>query len=92
VAEEVAVALADPSVLDDLARSLTRPFYSPTEVAELAGVSSSTILNYVHANRLAAVQLSERTYRIPRKAVLRLLGVAGPAPTLVEEPTKDPDS
>ncbi len=86
------MALAEAPGLDDLARSLTRPFYSPAEVAALAGVSSSTILNYVHANRLAAVQLSERTYRIPRKAVLRLLGAAGTAPTLVEEPTKDPES
>jgi len=92
VAKEVAVALVDAPGLDDLARSLTRPFYSPAEVATLAGVSSSTILNYIHANRLAAIQLSERTYRIPRKAVLRLLGAAGPAPRLVEEPTKDPDS
>ena len=86
------MALAGVPDLDDLARSLNRPFYSPAEVAALAGVSSSTILNYVHTGRVAAVRLSERTYRIPRKAVLRLLGSAGSAPTLVEEPTRSPDA
>ena len=86
------MALAEAPVLDDLALSLIRPFYSPAEVAALAGVSSSTILNYIHAHRLAAVQLSERTYRIPRKAVLRLLGSASNAPSLVEEPTQNPDA
>jgi excisionase family DNA binding protein len=85
------VALAEAAILDDLARRLDRPFYSPAEVAALVGLSSSTILNYIHAERLAAVKLSERTYRIPRKAVLRLLGVDRPAPSLVEEPTQLPE-
>ncbi len=52
---------------------LSRPFYSPAEVAELAGVHPSTILNYVRAGKLYAVRLSERTYRIPARAVLALL-------------------
>lgn len=52
---------------------LTRPFYSPAEVADLAGVHPSTILNYIRDETLYAVRLSERTYRIPARAVLRLL-------------------
>ncbi len=70
---------------DDPLGSLSRAFYSPSEVAVLASVSRSTILNYIHAGRLAAVQLSERTYRIPRKAVIRFLGLDAPAPEIVEE-------
>ena len=37
-----AAASTDPAIL-------TRPFYSPAEVAELADVSPSTILNYIPA-------------------------------------------
>lgn len=66
---------------------LTKAFYSPGEVAELASLSSSTILNYIHENRLAAVRLSERTYRIPRKAVIRLLGLGAPEPVMRADPT-----
>jgi excisionase family DNA binding protein len=52
---------------------LTRPFYSPAEVAELAGVHPSTILNYIREGKLQAVRLSERLHRIPARAVLALL-------------------
>jgi excisionase family DNA binding protein len=52
---------------------LERPFYSPADVAELAGVHPSTILNYIRDGKLFAIRLSERTYRIPARAVLRLL-------------------
>lgn len=52
---------------------LERPFYSPTEVADLAGVHPSTILNYIRSEKLYAVRLSERTYRVPARAVLALL-------------------
>jgi excisionase family DNA binding protein len=81
------VTLADAPATDP-AGSLSRAFYSPAEVAELASVSSSTILNYIHAGRLAAVRLSERTYRIPRKAVIRLLGLDAPAPDITEDPSR----
>lgn len=73
----------------DLESALRKPFYSPGEVAELADLSASTILNYIHAGRLAAVQLSERTYRIPRKAVLRLLDPEAVRPV---ESRVDPDA
>lgn len=52
---------------------ITKPFYSPHEVAELASLHPSTILNYIASGRLYAVKLSERTYRIPARAVIGLL-------------------
>ncbi|MBA3234471.1 MAG: excisionase family DNA-binding protein [Chloroflexi bacterium] len=67
---------------------LPKAFYSPGEVADLASLSNSTILNYIHEGRLSAVRLSERTYRIPRKAVMRLLGLGANPPTLTEEPSQ----
>lgn len=67
---------------------LTKAFYSPSEVANLASLSSSTILNYIHEGRLAHVRLSERTYRIPRKAVIRLLDLEGPEPVVRRDPRR----
>ena len=52
---------------------LTKPFYSPHEVAAMADVHPSTILNYIASGRLYADKLSERTYRIPVRAVIGLL-------------------
>ena len=66
----------------------TKPFYSPHEVAAMASVHPSTILNYIAAGRLYAVKLSERTYRIPVRAVIRLLEperLASSSITLVPE-------
>lgn len=81
------MALADaPSA--ELLELLPKAFYSPNEVAEIASLSSSTILNYIHDGRLVAVRLSERTYRIPRKAVIRLLGLSAPAPILTEDASR----
>jgi excisionase family DNA binding protein len=81
------MVLADgPSA--EIAELLPKAFYSPNEVAELASLSSSTILNYIHEGRLAAVRLSERTYRIPRKAVIRLLGLGAPAPVVIVDPSR----
>jgi excisionase family DNA binding protein len=73
----------------DLRELLPKAFYSPAEVAELASVSSSTILNYVHDGRLAAVRLSERTYRIPRKAVIRLLALDASEPVVAVDPSRE---
>ena len=81
------MALRAPS--DELLELLPKAFYSPAEVAELASVSSSTILNYVHDGRLVAVRLSERTYRIPRKAVIRLLALDATGPSLTEDASRD---
>jgi len=81
------VAIAEPPGADVLA--LDNAFYAPAEVAEIASVSSSTILYYIHAGKLVAVRLSERTYRIPRNAVVRLLGLGAAPPQVIEEPRHD---
>ncbi len=66
---------------------LDKPFYSPGEVANLAGLHSSTILNYIRDGKLYAVKLSERTYRIPLRSVLKLLDPESVAPpTVIEQP------
>jgi len=75
----------------DAVELLTKAFYAPREVAQLASLSNSTILNYIHDGRLAAVKLSERTYRIPRKAVIRLLGLEAPAIVVTERPRASGD-
>lgn len=69
---------------------LPKPFYSPAEVAELAGVHPSTILNYIRDGRLYAVRLSERTIRIPSRSVMKLLSPEDVvAPRMAEKPNAD---
>jgi len=70
------------SASPDLLTELDKRFYSPGEVARLAGLHPSTILNYIHSGRLYAVKLSDRTYRIPNRAVRKML-----APETVRPPT-----
>lgn len=66
---------------------LDKPFYSPGEVANLAGLHSSTILNYIREGKLYAVKLSARTYRIPLRSVLKLLDPESVRPpTVIERP------
>lgn len=74
-----------PTFAPELDEILDRPFYSPAEVAEIAAVSHSTILNYIRDGRLVAVRLSERVIRIPRRSVLKFL-----APDSVTEPRRVP--
>ena len=67
-----------------------KAFYSPKEVADLAGLHSTTILNYIRDGKLYAVKLSERTYRIPLRSVLKLLEPESVAPpTVIERSTDD---
>ena len=69
---------------------LTKSFYSPHEVAAMASVHPSTILNYIATGRLYAVKLSERTYRIPVRAVLALLEPERVVPSAITvEPEAD---
>lgn len=68
---------------------LTKSFYSPAEVAEIASVSSSTILNYIRSGKLAAVRLSERTYRIPRRSILLLLGLDTTPTQIFRDPDRE---
>jgi excisionase family DNA binding protein len=66
---------------------LDKAFYAPKEVAELAGVHPTTILNYIRDGKLYAVKLSERTYRIPMRSVLKLLDPESVrSPTFIERP------
>lgn len=51
----------------------TQAFYSPKEVAALAGVHPSTIRGYIKTERLYAVRVSPRKYRIPARSVQLLL-------------------
>ena len=67
----------------------TKSFYSPHEVAAMASVHPSTILNYIASGRLYAVKLSERTYRIPVRAVMALLEPERLSPSSM---TEAPDS
>jgi excisionase family DNA binding protein len=69
---------------------LTKAFYSPAEVAALADVHPSTILNYIRDGRLYAVRLTERTIRIPARSVQKLLAPEAAArPEVVERPKTD---
>jgi len=68
----------------------SKSFYSPHEVAAMASVHPSTILNYIASGRLYAVKLSERTYRIPVRAVVGLLEPERLAPSSITvEPEAD---
>ena len=58
---------------------LTKAFYSPSELGELIDLSSDTILNYIKANKILAIKLSERTYRIPQRVAARFLGETVPS-------------
>jgi len=46
-------------------------FYTPTEVAEMLKVSSTTVMKLIHDGRLPAIRVSERIYRIPEAAFVR---------------------
>ena len=71
---------------------LDKAFYAPKEVAELAGVHPTTILNYIRDGKLYAVKLSERTYRIPMRSVLKLLDPESVrSPTFIERPDERVD-
>lgn len=71
---------------------LDKAFYAPKEVAELAGVHPTTILNYIRDGKLYAVKLSERTYRIPLRSVRKLLDPEAIAPpSVIERPEERVD-
>jgi excisionase family DNA binding protein len=50
-----------------------KPYYTPGDVADLAQVDPKTVMSWIHAGKLNAVQLSSRIYRIPLAAVVKLL-------------------
>ena len=83
------MAVAEAPATDTL--TLSKAFYSPTEVARLASVSNSTILNYIRSEKLAAVRLSARVYRIPRRSVMLLLGLPTRPPRIFRDPHAEVD-
>ncbi len=50
-----------------------RRFYTPSEVADLLGVSSTTVMARIHDGALPAVRVSDRVYRIPVPAFERFV-------------------
>ena len=52
-----------------------KPFYSPAEISEILDVSDQTVLDLVHSQRLSAVQVGPRLYRIPLGSFMQFLGV-----------------
>ncbi len=56
-----------------LAGALDRAFYSPAEVARIAGVHPSTVLSWIRTGRLYGLRLSPRVYRVPLASAVRLL-------------------
>lgn len=58
---------------------VTKRFYSPQEVAQLLGVSPTTVMTRIRDGGLPAVRVSERIYRIPIPAFERFVSTA-PAP------------
>ncbi len=70
---------------------LKKAFYSPTEVADLFGMKTSdSVMNWIHEGKVAAIQLSARTYRIPQRAVARLLDEPVAESRMIEEPSGGP--
>ena len=51
---------------------MDRRYYTPREVAGLLRISPTTVMKMIHERRLFAVRVSERIYRIPVAAVVRL--------------------
>lgn len=53
-----------------------KPFYSVLDVADILGISDTTVLARIHADELFAIQLGPRLYRIPLGALLQFMGAA----------------
>jgi excisionase family DNA binding protein len=51
----------------------SKRFYTPQEVAQLLGVSSTTVMSRIHDGALPAVRVSDRIYRIPVPALERFV-------------------
>lgn len=72
--------------------TLERAFYSPGEVGTLLGLSSDTIMKYIHDEKVFAIKLSERTYRIPQREVARLTGEPVRPSTVNVQPHGGPEA
>jgi excisionase family DNA binding protein len=52
---------------------VTQRFYTPQEVAQLLGVSPTTVMSRIHDGALPAVRVSDRIYRVPIPAFERFV-------------------
>jgi len=70
--------------------NLDKPFYSPEELAPMAGVPASDILDRIRSGELYAVALSPGTYRIPLRSILQWLEPESISPpTIIKRPDAD---
>ncbi|MEK7862014.1 MAG: helix-turn-helix domain-containing protein [Chloroflexota bacterium] len=51
-----------------------KPFYTPTEVSRIVGISDQTVMQRIHDGQLYAARLGPRLYRIPLGALLQFVG------------------
>ena len=58
-----------------------KQFLSPNEIASELSVSASTVLRLIHEQRLPAIRVSERIYRIPVAAFEKYKAGALESPT-----------
>ena len=64
---------------------MDKRFYTPAEAAAILKVSSTTVMNRIHAGELPAVRVSERIYRIPIPAFERFVAGTPPPEFVVEQ-------
>jgi excisionase family DNA binding protein len=67
-----------------------KQFLSPNDIASELSVSASTVLRLIHEQRLPAIRVSERIYRIPAAAFERYKAGAleSPSPARVSTEIK----
>jgi excisionase family DNA binding protein len=58
-----------------------KQFLSPNEIASELSVSASTVLRLIHEQRLPAIRVSERIYRVPVAAFEKYKAGALESPT-----------
>ncbi len=68
-----------------------KQFLSPNDVASELSVSASTVLRLIHEQRLPAIRVSERIYRIPVAAFEKYKAAAleSPSPARVSPEIKE---
>ena len=68
-----------------------KPFLSPNDIASELAVSTSTVIRLIHEQRLPAIRVSERIYRIPVAAFEKYKAGAleSPSPARVSAEVKN---
>ncbi len=68
---------------------MSQRFYTPTEVADMLKVSSTTVMKLIHEGRLPAIRVSERIYRVPEVAFERFEAADRPALRITRERVRE---